>query len=288
MQVNQEDRIAPQEKSSGNSGIVIILLVLVLLIAGGAYYYFSGEQEPQQTAEPTQVELPEPAPSEPLPTQVQVPEPETMPEPETEVVQPEVEPEQPLPSLSESDEYVHEKAVAMADGMKIEPLLVEQDLVRQFVVFVDNLAQGELARKTSPMKGPSDTFTVSEIANKTYLDPDSYHRYDLYADFLTGLNDEQLLNTYRQLSPLLEQAFDELGYPNLKFDERMQQAIKVLLATPVIEDPIELYAISVNYKFVDPKLEALPNAQKMLVRMGPENTRKIKTVLRRLQSQLNN
>ena len=47
MQVNQEDRIVPQEKSSGNSGIAIILLVSVLLIAGGAYYYFSGEQEPR-------------------------------------------------------------------------------------------------------------------------------------------------------------------------------------------------------------------------------------------------
>ncbi len=63
MQVNQEDRIAPQEKSSGNSGIAIILLVLVLLIAGGAYYYFSGEQEPQQAAEPPRLNSPNPLPA---------------------------------------------------------------------------------------------------------------------------------------------------------------------------------------------------------------------------------
>ena len=83
--------------------------------------------------------------------------------------------------------------------------------------------------------------------------------------------------------PLLDKAFTELGYPNITFNQRLQQAIKVLLATPIIEEPIELYSISVNYKFVDPKLEALPDAQKLLIRMGPDNTRKLKKVLRRLQ-----
>jgi hypothetical protein len=44
----------------------------------------------------------------------------------------------------------------------------------------------------------------------------------------------------------------------------------------------------VNYKYVDANLEALPNAQKLLIRMGPENTRKIKNAVKRLQPLLPN
>ena len=85
---------------------------------------------------------------------------------------------EPLPVLTESDDFVEQKTIEMADGMKIESMILKKDIVRQFVVFVDNMAQGEVIHKASPLKGPKDSFSVSEITNKTYLNPDSYHRYD--------------------------------------------------------------------------------------------------------------
>lgn len=287
MQVSQEDRIAPQEKSAGANTIAIVALAVVVLISGGAYYYFSDTEEPQPQ-ERAAVEIPDVLPEEPIVTIADIPEPEIEPvvEPEIEVAetpQPEIE---PLPTLEESDSFVHDKTVVMADGMAIEPMLVEKDLVRHFVVFVDNLAQGELARKVSPLKGPDRVFTVSEITNKTYLNPDSYHRYDLYADFVANLNEMQLAATYKELTPLLSEAFEELGYGDMSFNERMLEAIDIMLAAPIIEQPIELDGVSVNYQFVDPQLEALPNAQKLLVRMGPENSKKVKAALRRLKKHL--
>lgn len=289
MQVNQEDRIAPQEKSAGANALAIVAIVVVLLLSGGAYYYFSS-QEPVQPEIVEVVELPDPVPAEPLPTEAPIPEPVIEVEPEPVVIEeatvvPEVE---PLPSLSQSDEFVSIKAVEMADGMKIEPLMVEQDLVRHFVVFVDNIAQGELARKVSPMKAPNRVFTVSEITNKTYLNPDSYHRYDLYADLVNGLDEEQLAKTYQELTPLLGEAFEELGYGDMSFNDRMVEAIDVMLDAPIIDSPIELDGVSVNYQFVDPQLEALPNAQKLLIRMGPENSKKVKAALRKLKKHLAN
>lgn len=287
MQVNEEDRITHGKQVASSNSIVWGLALLVVVLAGGGWYYLTRDETPQQSEEQAAVSLPDTEPEQPLPTEAPVPEPEPQPvvTPQTQpaVATPTTPPQEPLPALAESDKFVHDKVVKMSDGMDINPLLNENDMVRQFVVFVDNLAQGELARKTSPMKAPTQKFTVSDITNKTYLDPDSYHRYDVYADFISGLNDEQLLATYKQMLPLLDKAFTELGYPNITFNQRLQQAIKVLLATPIIEEPIELYSISVNYKFVDPKLEALPDAQKLLIRMGPDNTRKLKKVLRRLQ-----
>ena len=39
----------------------------------------------------------------------------------------------------------------------------------------------------------------------------------------------------------------------------------------------------VRYEFVDPQLQALSSGQKMLVRMGPENARRLKAVLAELR-----
>ncbi|QDO86153.1 DUF3014 domain-containing protein [Shewanella psychropiezotolerans] len=283
MQVNQEDRIAPQEKSANTNTLAIVAVAVAAIIAGGAYYYFqAGEPEPV----PQPLEIADII-EKPLVTVADIPEPVIEEIVETEVI--EVEPQvqvEPLPTLSNSDGYVHKKTVEIADGMKIEPLLVEKDLVRHFVVFVDNLAQGELARKVSPLKAPDRIFTVSDITNKTYLNPDSYHRYDLYANFVANLDEQQLAATYKELTPLLGEAFQELGYGEMSFNQRLLQAIDIMLAAPVIEQPIELDGVSVNYQFVDPQLEALPNAQKLLVRMGPENTKKVKAALRKLKKYL--
>ncbi|NRB23623.1 DUF3014 domain-containing protein [Shewanella sp.] len=286
MQVNQEDRIAPQEKSANSSTLAIVTLAVAAIIAGGAYYYFQAD-EPEPVPQP--VEVQNVIPQEPLITIADIAESVIEDVIEPEIIEIEVEPQiqvEPLPSLSNSDGYVHQKTVEIADGMKIEPMLVEKDLVRHFVVFIDNIAQGELARKVSPLKAPDRSFTVSDITNKTYLNPDSYHRYDLYANFVANLDEQQLAATYKELTPLLEEAFEELGYGDMSFNQRLLQAIDIMLAAPVIEQPIELDGISVNYQFVDPQLEALPNAQKLMVRMGPENTKKVKAALRKLKKYL--
>ncbi|GCF91687.1 DUF3014 domain-containing protein [Shewanella sp. NKUCC05_KAH] len=296
MQVNQDDRITPQETSSSSNRFALFAIVLVVLLSAGGYYYYSGDSDSPKLIPNAPIVLPETPPSEPM-TLESAPEPETTETTPavtetntnstetTAVAEPEVVVE-PVPVLAESDAFVQQKALAMINNNVLSSSLVQQDLVRQFVVFVDNLAQGELTRKVSPLKGPEKLFSVSEITNKVYLNPEGFHRYDAYVDSIAKMDEQSLITTYKQLTPLLEEAFTELGYSNAKFNDRMLQAIKMLLAAPIIEDPIELNSISVNYQFVDPNLEALPSAQKLLIRMGPENTRKLKVALRKIENQL--
>ncbi|HEB80283.1 MAG TPA: DUF3014 domain-containing protein, partial [Chromatiales bacterium] len=54
----------------------------------------------------------------------------------------------------------------------------------------------------------------------------------------------------------------------------------VLLAAPEPSGPVRLVRPSVYYKFADPRLEALPAGQKVLIRMGPGNERRVKPWLR--------
>ncbi|ABE56752.1 conserved hypothetical protein [Shewanella denitrificans OS217] len=307
MQVNQEDRISPttEKPSSGNNTPLIAIAVIALLAVGGYFYISSDSDEmPEQLITP--VELPDSIPTTPIeqdPIEEQELAATGIPSSQIEgnnsqelsgttdqqTANPaDAKPVEPLPALAESDDFIESKTLAIANGMKIEPLILKKDMARQFVVFVDNLAQGELVRKASPIKGPDRNFSVSEITNKIFINPDSFHRYDLYANFVAGLNEQELLSTYKELTPLFNEAFEELGYSDVSFDARMQQAMKMVLDAPIIEDPIELKSVTVNYHFAEHNLEALPNAQKFLIRMGPENTRKIKAAVKKLQLLLDN
>ncbi len=288
MQADQEDRTTSQEKQGGTSALTIAIIVILILVVGAAYYLLDNSEQPNEPEQPTPITLSEASPEEPLITSAELLEPEVVDPKTPEADEPQVEavPEESLPELADSDSYVTEKTLETANGMEITPVMIEKDVVRHFVVFVDNLAQGELARKVSPLKAPQINFTVSDVSNKTYLNPDSYHRYDIYADLVSNLDEQQLMQTYEKLTPLLDQAFEELGYEDVGFKQRMMQAIDVMLEAPIIEHPIEVNTISVNYQFVDPELESLPNAQKLMIRMGPENSKKVKTALRKLKQQL--
>jgi len=49
------------------------------------------------------------------------------------------------------------------------------------------------------------------------------------------------------------------------------KALDILLTTPNPEQEPELILTSVQYQYLDPELEALPNAQKLVLRMGYDN-----------------
>jgi hypothetical protein len=93
----------------------------------------------------------------------------------------------------------------------------------------------------------------------------------------------EIMNTYR---PTLEAKFAEISAPNTTFNSALIKAIDELLDTPIVPLPIEVYSDSVMFKFKDDKLESLSAPQKQLIRTGPENTRRIKDVLRNLQDAL--
>ena len=63
-------------------------------------------------------------------------------------------------------------------------------------------------------------------------------------------------------------------------------AIDDLLAAPTPSGPIELVQPRILYRFVDPELQKLSAGQKIMIRVGPDNARELKQVLRRLRREL--
>jgi Protein of unknown function (DUF3014) len=192
-----------------------------------------------------------------------------------------------LPPLAESDSFVRERLHALSKDPMLALLLEPDDLVRKLVVSVANVSEGASPRKQLVHIRPEESFSALETTERVVLDPKSFERYDAYAQFFAALDARAVAVVYRVLEPLLDEAHSELGLSDRSgFKDTLSRAIAVLLAAPVVEGPIRLRAVNVNYVFEDRALEKLSPAQKHLVRMGPENTRRVQRKLAEIKDAL--
>ena len=187
-----------------------------------------------------------------------------------------------LPDLNDSDIplFSHLRILLEADALS---LLNDDQFLRKVVLQVENAAAGNFIYQHSPVIGPEAEFQAAESEDVLSINSDSYVRYSGYAEIADSLDTGLVVAFYQFYEPLLEQAYEELGYSGDSFRFRLLEAIDQVLAAPLLDEPPLLYQPEVNYVFADPALEALNGVQKQLVRMGPENSRKIQDALRRFK-----
>ena len=109
------------------------------------------------------------------------------------------------------------------------------------------------------------------------LDPANYERYKPLVQLIGSMDTQQLFSTYTRYYPLFQQAYESLGHPPQYFNDRLIEVIDHLLATPELQGPIALAQPNVQYEFADPKLESRSAGQKVLIRMGSDNAKSVKT-----------
>lgn len=220
------------------------------------------------------------------------PEPEAVQEPvasapaETSPPEPEPEPSVVLPSLDESDAFVRELVEALSSHMQLARWMVTEGLLRKFTVVVDNIAEGVSPAPHLPFLKPEEKFNATYRSGWFYVDPASYDRYDLVADVFSSIDARATAELYRDLKPLIREAYAELGYPDRNFDETFALALDRLLKVPLLEGDIELDGSTVSYKYADQALERLSPAQKHFLRMGPRNVKMIQVKLAELTTHL--
>lgn len=189
----------------------------------------------------------------------------------------------PLPTLQESDLPIMRALVALVGDHSWQTLFIADGIVRRIVATVDNLSRPEAPSRVWPVKPAGSWLVTVADGNTVILSPLNARRYARYAELLRALDIEQLANIYRLYYPLFQRAYVELGNPQGYFNDRLVATIDDLLATPEPTRPPRLVHVKVLYEFADPALERLSAGQKILLRVGPDTARLVKTKLAELR-----
>ena len=193
----------------------------------------------------------------------------------------------PLPALEESDEYF---ALALIDvfGAGLGDYLASELLIERTVGTVDNLSRERVPERIRPLGRLPGSFQVDGTGGDVgyMLSTRNFERYEPWIVLLENASVENMVDTYRRFYPLLEEAWLMLGYPDSHFNDRVVDVIDLMLETPEPAGPVELVRETVLFQYRDPDLEALASSQKLLLRMGNDNARRVKKVLREIRAEL--
>ena len=254
--------------------ILFPVVVLLVLLAGLAAYLFWPSGQPEPASVPVAV-APLPAP---IVQPAESPVAKSPPPPPVSQL--------PLPPLTGSDGLVLEKLGGLGINQTLMALLRPGQIIQNIVVTVDNLPRQRVPAKVMPFKSPQGKFLVSDAAGQLTVSPDNAKRYVPYVNLAKAVDSRKLVQLYVWLYPLFQQAYAELGYPGRNFNDQLIETLDDLLAAPTIGEPIKLSQPKYFYLFAAPDLEALSIGQKIMLRLGSENQKVVKTKLREIQQEL--
>lgn len=268
----------------------LAIVVVVILAAAFAWWRWSLQKEAPSEAPVATVPQPQGAPAD-------------APAPPPEPVGPQnpvdalAEPDATLPPLNDADARVNAALNELLGKKSVASFLQTDGFVRRVVATVDNLPRAQATSRVWPTNPAPDRFTVQGNGEARTISPDNGNRYTPFVLFAESVDTARAVALYAKLYPLFQQAYEELGYPGRYFNDRLVAVIDHLLQTPVPNGPVQVKLTEVKgemqserpwvrYEFVDPELESLSAGQKMLIRMGPVNERRMKAKLTDFRRQI--
>lgn len=265
MHSDPENRVSRRQgRSKSYWGWIATAAILIVGV------YFLSSPQPTTTETP-----PAKAPPAQLPTHETEPEQPAAPDipqkPEPTAVAVSEEPSHPPATLETSDQELRESLSTNSSSVMLNTALANENLIERSVSIVDLLSRGALPFKSLPISPPSEKFSVQTVDGKDYMNTETYHRYDSYAQTISELNTQTLTSNFNRFRPLLEHAYAGLGYPAQDFDNALIRTLDRVLATPQLREPIALKKKESVYIYADTRVEQLTEMQKLLLRMGPDN-----------------
>jgi hypothetical protein len=190
-----------------------------------------------------------------------------------------------LPPLDETDALVRRLVTALSTHPRVAAWLTTDGLIRNFVVVVENISTGRTPATHLRALRPAGPFRVVEHGEALVIDEGGYERYSSIAAAIQSIDAFGAARLYTTLKPRLEDAYRELGHQE-SFDRALERAIVALLEVPALNGEVEVVPKGALYRYEEPRLERLTNAQKQLARMGPRNARLVQGKLREVARQL--
>ena len=264
--------------------VLALLLLAVAGYFGWQYYQARQAPVPPEPAPVASAPVAPPAPAEPAAPAIQHPV-------EPPAGEPVAEPAS-LPALADADPYVGERLGELLGRPNVLRFLQLEGFVRRTVATVDNLGRSHAPVLVWPVNPTPGKFSPAQSADGSAqtIHPDNAARYEPFVRFVESVDTGQAVALYRRLYPLFQQAYEELGFPGRYFNDRLVQVLDQLIATPVPATPPAVVLVEVKgevpstrpwvrYEYADPKLQSMSAGQKMLLRVGAGNQRRLQAKL---------
>ncbi len=263
---------------------VLVLALLVVAAAGAAFLWWQRQAPPPAdiAAPTTEPQIEQPAPKAPA---IKYP---------IESVTPTEKDAASAPTLEEADQRIDAALIDLLGRDAVASFLRINDFPMRAVATVDNLARSHASPKVWPVNPAPTRFTVEGSESEGVISDENSKRYVPFVHFIESVDVAGAAALYKKHYALFQRAYEDLGYPDAYFNDRLVAVIDHLLATPDPAGPlkVKLTAVEsetervrpwVNYRFVNPELEALSAGQKMLLRAGPDNRQRLKAKLREIR-----
>ncbi len=256
-----------------------IALLAFAIIGLGVVWFWPKPAPPQPMAtitEPAQPVMPVAVPATPEP------EPQTTITPaEQAPAQPEPEPSpEPLPPLNASDPAV----LSDFSTFDLSTLLAQEYLIRKTVRAVVAAANGEWVNQHRPISPPKTPFQVIK-GQRITMGESNFSRYTPYINAIEAINPSTWAAQYQKYAPLLQEAYEELGVKGGSFEQSLSKALTLIETAPLYQGQ-PLSQPSVMFVYKDKALESLPEIQKTVMRLGPENQQRIQALCSKIKAQL--
>lgn len=187
-----------------------------------------------------------------------------------------------LPPLDALDPVLRSMLQALSARPELARLLATDNLLRRFVVSVENIGRGVSPVRQLSGVGVEGGFSVERQYSETDISPTTFARYDGLSSTVAEIDAAALARIYGQLRPRIDEAHAELGGEGT-FDTAMERAIVHLLeVSPDLGRGQVRPVKGTTYGWTSADTENLSSAQKHLIRMGPDNARRVQAKLREL------
>lgn len=296
------DLFSEPPRRNKNAATLWWILAGLVLVAGAAVLYFQFFS----------TRAPEPAPPPVAPAPAPAPAPESFAGRDEPAVPPEVigvleSPVDEVPPAAVPGRrragpraVLRQVAARGSDSPLLDAWLRSAGIIRRLAAAVRLVAEGRSPRSVVGFIDVPGRFSVVDSWDRAarragrlppglsedetesiFVAPEAYARYDAIAEVFAGADARAWGRGYTRVRPHFQKVFAEVARPGERFDDVLRAAIERLLRVEIPAGQAELVERGAVFLYRDAELEALGEAEKHLLRMGPQNGRAIQAFLRR-------
>lgn len=188
--------------------------------------------------------------------------------------------------VAASDKAILAALGALAKSEQLMRFMLPSDIVQRIVLTIDNLPADSMSMQYRAVVATPGSFLIERRDGEPAISPQNARRYEAFVGFASSLDARRLVAFYKRFYPLFQKSYRSIGYPDGHFNDRVVQVIDDLLSAPTPTGAIFLEQPRVLYEYAESSLERRSVGQRMMIRMGPEHSARLKNKLREIRALL--